>query len=88
MTGQPGRHVPYRPKAVAQPGVHRCPVDVCPLHVSPGHVVCRTHWRQIPSRLRDPLREAFRNRTSDPAGFAAAVEHTAELAQTYARRTA
>lgn len=82
------RHAPAAPAAVIQPGVHRCPVNPCGLHVSPGHVACRMHWRCIPSHLRDPLREAFRSRTTDPARYARAVALTVELAQTYARRPA
>ena len=67
---------------------HRCPVPGCPRHCSPGHVACRDHWCAIPKRQREVLREAFRARTTDPAGFSAAVTVTQELATTYARRAA
>lgn len=80
VTGLDFRH-PHPAVAAA----HHCPVTTCTRHVRAGQVACREHWIAIPSYLRDPLRDAFRNRLNDRAAFAAAVETATALARTYAQ---
>lgn len=72
---------PQRPAAIEQ--AHPCPVQGCVTLCSPGHVVCRPHWRAIPYSLRDPLITAFRHRAQDPVGYALACARTRTLAQHY-----
>lgn len=67
---------------------HPCPVTDCPTGCSPGHVVCRSHWRGIPPDERHTLAGAFRARLTSPLDFHEAVALTARLADHYARRTA
>lgn len=73
---------PARPEAVEES--HFCPVADCTVLCSPGHVVCRLHWRAIPQDERDPLIASFQRRQTDPIGFALAVDLTRRLAATYA----
>ena len=80
------RHEPRRRAAVS--AAHRCPVPGCLTGCSPGHVVCRDHWRGIPNQDREPLRVAFRARQSDPITYLDAVALAARLADHYARRAA
>lgn len=56
-----------------------CAKTDCEVGVSPGHVLCRRHWLSLPTSRRDVLVEAFRQRVTEPALFAAAVVLTAEL---------
>jgi len=79
-------HEPRRLRARAQ--AHRCPVPGCPVGCSPGHVVCRDHWRAIPNQDREPLRAAFRARLTDPIAYLEAVAIAARLADHYDRRAA
>lgn len=81
MTGWHPRP-PLRPEALAE--AHPCPVPDCAVLCSPGHVVCRQHWRGIPQRARDPLISAFRCREQDPISFALACDTARSLAAHYA----
>lgn len=74
---------PLRPEAVAE--AHPCPVPDCTALCSPGHVVCRLHWRGIPQEERVPLIAAFHRREADPVSFALACDVTRALAVQYAR---
>lgn len=78
---------PQRDAALAQPGVHDCPVPDCDVLVSPGLIACREHWLKIPRHRRLRLVPTFQQRTDDPAAFDTAVRIARELVLTYARRT-
>lgn len=83
-TIRPRLHMPpSSPQAVKNS--HFCPVGNCRTLCSPGHVVCRRHWRQIPQAERDPLIAAFQRRLTDPIGFVLACDLCRDLAQHYAR---
>lgn len=69
---------PSHPDAVADS--HHCPVGTCSTLCSPGHVVCRLHWRAIPQDARNPLIAAFQRREQDPIGYSLAVDLTRRLA--------
>jgi len=51
--------------------------------VSPGHVACRQHWLAVPRVVRQPLVEAFRERTSNPNRYARAVDVAEALVRHY-----
>lgn len=44
-----------------------CPVDACPRTVRPGHLMCATHWRQVPKGLQNDVWSTWRKwqRTMD-----------------------
>jgi hypothetical protein len=38
---------------------HKCPIRRCPIKVTDAHLMCRTHWLQVPKALRDAVWEAY-----------------------------
>jgi hypothetical protein len=50
-----------------------CPVDPCPRTVRPGHLMCASHWRQVPKDTQAQVWSTWRkwNRTHGDDDWAA-----------------
>ena len=78
MTGR-HRGEPKRPNP--------CPWPGCRKPVRPAYLMCRTHWYQLPARLRSRIWDTYR---PGQTALTASPEYLAALrdALDYARRTA
>jgi hypothetical protein len=73
---------PRTPEALAQDGVHPCPVTDCATTVSPGHLACKRHWMQLDAADRQRLARSFRARETNPEGYQAATTWALSLLST------
>lgn len=54
-----------------------CAADTCGNVVTPGMLMCRTHWFALPRELQDRIKHTFSRR--DVAGYQAAVTEARDL---------
>lgn len=56
--------------------MHNCPVQGCETEIERDLFMCLPHWRQVPPRLRGPIRTGYRH-----------YQHTGEWSEAYQAAT-